>query len=185
MFKNSFKIFSKQVLRTSSLVVRSVSKESACNAGDLGSVPGSGISSGEGNGNPFQYSCLENPMDRAWQATVYGIAGIRHDLATTPPPVPCTVLSVGIKRERLNIPETGKISPGSPIALLRPWVFCASSSSQQPANSKVVAGDCPLLSSYPPALFAACPLPQEGETAAEFCQLFFFFFLSPCSLKRN
>ena len=39
-------------------------KESACHAGDLGSVPGSGRSSGEGNGNPLQYSCLENPMDR-------------------------------------------------------------------------------------------------------------------------
>ena len=37
---------------------------SACNAGDLGSIPGSGRSSGEGNGSPLQYSCLENPMDR-------------------------------------------------------------------------------------------------------------------------
>ena len=44
-------------------------KESARNAGDLGSIPGSGSSSGEGNGYPLQYSCLENPMDRgAWQA---------------------------------------------------------------------------------------------------------------------
>ena len=42
-------------------------KASACNAGDLGSIPGSRISPGEGNGNPLQYSCLENPMDReAW-----------------------------------------------------------------------------------------------------------------------
>ena len=42
-------------------------KASACNAGDLGSVPGSGRSPGEGNGNPLQYSCLENSMDReAW-----------------------------------------------------------------------------------------------------------------------
>ena len=39
-------------------------KASACNAGDLGSIPGLGISPGEGNGNPLQYSCLENPMDR-------------------------------------------------------------------------------------------------------------------------
>ena len=39
-------------------------KESACNAGDLGWTPGSGRSPGEGNGNPFQYSCLENSMDR-------------------------------------------------------------------------------------------------------------------------
>ena len=39
-------------------------KESACNAGDLGSIPGLARSPGEGNGNPLQYSCLENPMDR-------------------------------------------------------------------------------------------------------------------------
>ena len=39
-------------------------KESACNAGDLGSIPGAGISPGEGNGNPLQYPCLENSMDR-------------------------------------------------------------------------------------------------------------------------
>ena len=49
-------------------------KESACNAGDQGLIPGSGRSSGEGNGNPFQYPCLENPMDReAWWATVHGV----------------------------------------------------------------------------------------------------------------
>ena len=49
-------------------------KESACNAGDLGSVPGLGRSPGEENGYPLQYSCLENLMDRgAWQATVHGI----------------------------------------------------------------------------------------------------------------
>ena len=42
-------------------------KASACNAGDMASIPGSGRSSGEGNGNPLQYSCLENPMDGgAW-----------------------------------------------------------------------------------------------------------------------
>ena len=64
----------------------SVSKESACNAGDLGLIPGSGRFSGEGNGNPFQYSCLENPMDRgAWSATVQGVTGVEHDLATKPP----------------------------------------------------------------------------------------------------
>ena len=49
-------------------------KESACSAGDPGSVPGLGRSPGEGNGNPLQYSCLENPVDRrAWRATVHGI----------------------------------------------------------------------------------------------------------------
>ena len=50
-------------------------KESACNAGDLGSIPGLGRSPGEGNGNPLQYLCLENPMDRgAWLAIVHGVA---------------------------------------------------------------------------------------------------------------
>ena len=50
-------------------------KASAYNVGDTGSIPGLGRSSGEGNGTPLQYSCLENPMDRgAWQATVHGVA---------------------------------------------------------------------------------------------------------------
>ena len=54
---------------------RSDSKESAYNLGDLGLIPGWGRSSGEGNGNPLQYSCLENSMDRGvWWATVCGFA---------------------------------------------------------------------------------------------------------------
>ena len=53
-------------------------KESACNAGGKGSVPGSGRSSGEGNGSPLQYSCLGNPMDRgAWRALAHGVANSR------------------------------------------------------------------------------------------------------------
>ena len=49
-------------------------KESACNAGEVGSIPGSERSPGEGNSNPPQYSCLGNPMDRgAWRATVHGV----------------------------------------------------------------------------------------------------------------
>ena len=49
-------------------------KVSACNAGDLGSIPGLVRSPGEGNGNPLQYSCLENSMDEGtWQATVHGV----------------------------------------------------------------------------------------------------------------
>ena len=56
-------------------------KESACNEGDLGPIPGLGRSPGEGNGNPYQYSCLENPVDRgAWQATVHEVA---EELNTT------------------------------------------------------------------------------------------------------
>ena len=51
------------------------SKQSACNAGDLGSIPGSGRFPGEVNGYPFQYSCLENSMDKgAWRATVHRVA---------------------------------------------------------------------------------------------------------------
>ena len=60
----------------------SVGKESACNAGDPGSIPGLGTCPGEGSGTPLQYSCLENPMDRAWQATVHGVTRVGHDLAT-------------------------------------------------------------------------------------------------------
>ena len=58
-------------------------KESACSAGDLDWIPGSGRFPGERNGNPLQYSCLENPMDRgAWRAIVHGVTGVEHDLAT-------------------------------------------------------------------------------------------------------
>ena len=54
------------------------SKASAYNVGDLGSIPGSGRSPGEGNGNPLQYSCLENPIDReAWYATGHGVTKSR------------------------------------------------------------------------------------------------------------
>ena len=59
------------------------SKESSCDAEDLGSIPGSGRSSGEGNGNPYQYSCLENP----WTEETGGLESmvlqrVRHDQAT-------------------------------------------------------------------------------------------------------
>ena len=54
-------------------------KESACNAGDPGLIPGQGRSPGEGNGKPVQYSCLENSMDRgAWWAIVDGGLRVRH-----------------------------------------------------------------------------------------------------------
>ena len=50
-------------------------KESTCNVGDPDSIPGSGRSPGEENGNPLRYSCVKNPMDRgAWWATVRGVA---------------------------------------------------------------------------------------------------------------
>ena len=66
----------------------SIGKESTCNTGDLSSIPGSGRSPGEGNGNPLHYSCRENPLDRgAWQATVHGVTRVGHNLATKPPEV--------------------------------------------------------------------------------------------------
>ena len=70
-----------------------VVKNSPANAGDIrqvGSIPGSGWSPGGGNGNPLQYSCLENPMDRgAWRATVHGVTQSQtrlRDLACAPSP---------------------------------------------------------------------------------------------------
>ena len=55
------------------------SKESACNAGDEGSIPEWGRSPGGGRGNPLQYSCLGNPMDiRAWWAVIHGSQRVRH-----------------------------------------------------------------------------------------------------------
>ena len=63
----------------------SVGRESACNSEDQGSIPGSGRFSGEGNDNPLQYSCLEDPMDRgAWQVTVHWTARVElSDYTTT------------------------------------------------------------------------------------------------------
>ena len=60
----------------------SAGKESACNAGDLGSIPGWGRSPGDGNGNPLQYCCLENCMNGgAWWATVHGVSKSRTRLS--------------------------------------------------------------------------------------------------------
>ena len=65
----------------------SVGKESAGSAGDPGSIPGLVGSSGEGNGTPLQYSCLENPMDRgAWRTTHHGVSRVGPDLVTKSPP---------------------------------------------------------------------------------------------------
>ena len=64
-------------------------KNLPANAGDVGSVPGSRRSPGEGNGNPFQFSCLGNSMGRgAWRTTVHGLQKIRHDLATEQKQIP-------------------------------------------------------------------------------------------------
>ena len=67
-----------------------VGKESSGNAGvagDMSSISGLGRSPGEGNNNPFQYSCLRNPMNGgAWWAPVHEVTRVRHDLVTKPPP---------------------------------------------------------------------------------------------------
>ena len=67
----------------SGFLVESVSQESACNAGDPGSVPGWRRCPGRGNGNQLQYSCLENPMN----TTAHRISRVGHNLETKPPPV--------------------------------------------------------------------------------------------------
>ena len=60
------------------------SEESVCIAGDLGSIPGSGRSLGESNGNPLQYSCLEHSIDRgAWQTTLHGVTKSQTRLSNT------------------------------------------------------------------------------------------------------
>ena len=74
-----FKIKSKQC---SGFPGGSIGKESACSAGDPGSVPGLGRSPGEGNGNPFQYPCLGNSMDRgSWCAVVHGVTKSQAQLS--------------------------------------------------------------------------------------------------------
>ena len=79
--------FSPVYYKCGSFPCSSVGKESACNTGDPGLIPWLGRSPGEGNGNPLQYSGLENPMDRGtWKAIVHGVARIGHNLATKPPP---------------------------------------------------------------------------------------------------
>ena len=61
-------------------------QETACNAGDAGWIPGSGRSPGGGNGNPLQYSCLGDPMDRgALWTTVHGVPKVQRDLVIKPP----------------------------------------------------------------------------------------------------
>ena len=69
------------LLKDKASLMVSRGKEFACNAGELDSIPGSRRFLGEGKGNPVQYSCLENSMDRgAWRATVHGVTKSRQSL---------------------------------------------------------------------------------------------------------
>ena len=76
LYIKTWKIHLKQYSAVNILIsLGSEGKESACSAGQPGSIPGSGRSPGDGNGNPLQYSCLKNSMDRgAWWATVHEAA---------------------------------------------------------------------------------------------------------------
>ena len=83
VFLMQFFFFLRLIMNFKGFLRSSVGKESACNVGDLSSIPGSGRSPGEGNGNPIQDSCLENSMHRgAQQVTVHGITRVGHDLVT-------------------------------------------------------------------------------------------------------
>ena len=81
-FSNCYKLLLFLIIIPQGFPGGSEVKASAWNAGDLGSIPGLGRSPGEGNGNPLQYSCLENPMEGgAWQAIVHGVAKSRTRLS--------------------------------------------------------------------------------------------------------
>jgi len=85
IFKISF-LFLSKVFFKRSFSGSSVNKESACSTGDPGSIPGSESLPGEGNGNPLQYSFLENPMDTGvCSAIVHGLTRVGNDLETKPP----------------------------------------------------------------------------------------------------
>ena len=127
MFQNLFPYNFKKLLSI-------YSKESACSAGDPGSIPGLGQSPGEGNGNPLQYSCRENPRDRgAWEAAVYRgaqsrtrLKWLRHFRMPLRPPVdlphpgiePGCLASPALARGSLSLGP-----PGSPFYTVDPCVY--------------------------------------------------------------
>ena len=86
-------------------------KEFACQWGRHKIHPGLGRSPGGGHGNPLQYSCLENPMDRGvWQATVHSVTRVGHDLAAKPPPPQSAIFSVSWLSEKSHIPCLNTLS---------------------------------------------------------------------------
>ena len=114
-------------------------KESACNAGDLGLIPGSGRSPGEGHGNPLQYSCLENPMDRrAWWAIIQGVSKSQTQLKwlTLPHTFTCAYIffsfvyfADGLTESNkyiwnATLPNRWAIFKIPPSCCPHPWVYC-------------------------------------------------------------
>ena len=107
-----------------SLVARSANRppamqETTCSAGDPGSIPESGGSPGEGNGNPLLFSCLGNPRNRgAWWATVHRVSRVGQDIATKPPS-PATLSEETAHRKRSD-PARARV-PHAPSSRERPY----------------------------------------------------------------
>ena len=85
---------------------------------DPGLIPGLGRSQGEGNGNPLQYSCLENPMDRgAWQARVHRASRVRNELATKPPPL-LSLYTLGVWSGKGQVPYSVQSNKGIHLRMI-------------------------------------------------------------------
>ena len=96
-------------------------KASTRNAGDLGSIPGSGRSPGEGNDNPLQDSCLENPMDRgAWWATVHGVAKSRTRLSDFTFTLTFILIICSVRQHSIGASEKGP----TPLPVHPWWSVC-------------------------------------------------------------
>ena len=97
----------------------SLGKESACNAGDWGSIPGSGISPGEGNGNPLYYSCLEKSHgQKSLTGYTHGIARVGHDLVTKSPPRKTRMWKTGYWPQIGEVHIKGMISVNSDSCII-------------------------------------------------------------------
>ena len=137
-----------------SSLVAQISKESACNASDRGLIPGSGRSPEEGNGNPFQYSCLENSRNRgAWQVTVQGVARIRHNLATKPPS--CGHLGPGP-------PQLKSAAPRASQTCRRPQSSTRLAQAPHHCRTCGASKECP--SEPPPPPNTPCQSPAEANS---------------------
>ena len=149
-----------------------IGKESACNAGDVGSITESGRSPGEGNGNPLAYSCLENPTDRGtWQATVHGVRESGHDWALM------HTQSLSIKHQ-----PQGKDCQFSSVQLLSqvwpvvtPWIApCPSPAPGVYSNSRPLSQWCHPTISSSVIPFSSCPQSFPASGSFPMSQLFTF-----------
>ena len=96
-------------------------KNPPANSGNTGSIPGSGRSPGKGNGNPLQYSCMRNPMDReAWWATVYGVSKqVRYNLATNTKVIQLNAATAKLLQScPTSYDPIDSSLPGSPVSVI-------------------------------------------------------------------